>query len=235
MLSRLIPSGPSLSRWHNGDVAFFSGANGPQGDLGWSRISVMSPISKVDGASVAGFLPEEHGEGETKPGDQRIARQLVTYLKNLYLRRRFVDLDLARHGIDDPDLPGPRVEVFLDLARHLVGRVALADHLDGQVGDHVPGLGPGNAFANGPTPGRNEGEVGTTFEFRRILEEEEHFLDDATEVGFIHERGKPAHQARGQENFQCTDRRLLHNATVDDLEEINSFQRRGLCYQIGHG
>src|SRR5271165_6187362 len=94
----------------------------------------MSPISKVDGTSVAGFLPEEHGEGETKAGDQRIARQRVTYLKNLYLRRRFVDLDLARHRIDDPDLPGPRVEVFLDLARHLVGRVALADHLDGQVG-----------------------------------------------------------------------------------------------------
>src|SRR5208337_639849 len=117
-----------------------------------------------DGSSLTGALAEEHREQKSKPGNQRIALQVVTHLKNLHTGRRFVDLDLARHWIGDPDLPNPCVKVLLDLAGHLVGRVALADHLDGQVGDHVPGLGPGDALADGPPLGRNEGEGGATLE-----------------------------------------------------------------------
>ena len=32
------------------------------------------------------------------------------------------------------------------------------------------------------------------------------------------ERGKSAHQCRGQENLQCSHDWLLHDATINDLE-----------------
>lgn len=97
-----------------------------------------------------GSILEQLGQREAKSGDQVAAVELARLGQDPNQGWRGIDIDLASYRIDDPDLLGARPEVIDQLLGDLVGGVRIADDLDGQVGDDIPGLGPGELLRERP-------------------------------------------------------------------------------------
>src|SRR5262245_50228524 len=111
---------------------------GPSDPSGPQRLRGMAP-SLADAAWSA-TLASSPGSGEQPRERQAEAGQHVAAVEGFILfdpshfRRRSVDLRCLLFPVDDPDQAHPGLEVFTELAFDLLGRVALAQYFDGQVG-----------------------------------------------------------------------------------------------------